>query len=179
MLVLGLEPAPPAGLVECGRVALQLEDILSRLGMRCVPKTSGSGGLHLCVPLDLGAEWEETRAFARSLSSILARRNPELVAASLRREDRRGRVLVDWRPNAPHRALLAPYSLRASPRPTVSTPLAWPEVQDAVTLGEPGLLVFEPYQVLDRIRRFGDLATALLRPGARIPVLQGGRAARA
>lgn len=143
-LVLDLDPGPPAGLEECGRVALLLRERLESARV----KTSGRGGLHVLAPPP--PTFAEAKAQARRLAQGLAAERPDLVVAFQRREARRGKVLVDWLQNDPTRSTVAPYSLRGAERPLVSTPVTWEEV-------ERGELAFEADEVLARVDRLGDL----------------------
>ena len=147
-----LDPGVPAGLVECAEVALLLRD---RLGQRAVVKTSGSVGLHVFVPTT--ATYEETRAFARDVAEELTSARPDLAVSTTDRAAREGKVLVDWMQNARMRSTVAPYSLRAAPWPTVSTPVSWEEVERCAAERRPELLTFLPWDVLDRVGRLGDL----------------------
>lgn len=169
-LVLDLDPGAPAGLLECAEVALELRDLLTGLGLAAVVKTSGSKGLHVGVPVE-GATSDETKALARALGRLLQKRHPDRITTTMRKELRAGRVFVDWSQNDRHKTTVAAYSLRATPRPTVSTPLAWPEVADAVTTGNADRLVFEAPDVLVRVASDGDLYADNLAGGQRLPVL--------
>jgi len=71
--------------------------------------------------------------------------------SSQKKELRRGKVLIDWSQNDEHKTTVCVYSLRARERPTVSTPLRWEELDD------PGALVFEASDVLERVEEHGDL----------------------
>jgi bifunctional non-homologous end joining protein LigD len=75
---------------------------------------------------------------------------------------REGKVLIDWSQNTEHKSMVCAYSVRARERPTVSTPVAWAEVEAAVAAREPSLLVFETGDVLRRIAERGDLFAAVL-----------------
>jgi bifunctional non-homologous end joining protein LigD len=76
---------------------------------------------------------------------------------------------VDWSQNDSHKTTVAAYSLRAQPRPTVSTPLEWDEVRDALESGEPSRLEFEAPEVLERVQEHGDLYEANLTLEQRLP----------
>ncbi len=176
-LVLDLDAAPPAGLLECGRLALRLRARLGRLGLEAGPKTSGGRGLHLFAPLDGRASFGEVRAFARSLAAALAREDPAGTSDRLERAGRAGKVLVDWRQNDPHRSMIAPYSLRAATVPVVSTPLRWEELERALEAGGAEALRFGPAEVRSRLERHGDLFAPVLRRGPPLPrpeALDGG-----
>ncbi len=135
LLVFDLDPGEPATIVECAEVALVLaEHVAHEHGWECYPKTSGSKGLQLYVPLpkkDRQREWEDagSRELARTIAQELARARPDLVVANMKKELRRGRVLIDWSQNHVAKTTIAPYSLRARPEPTVSTPVTWEEVE--------------------------------------------------
>jgi len=157
-IVFDLDPGPPAGLLECGRVALALRRLLAQLGLAPLPKTSGSLGLHVHAPL---AQTLDAKPLARAIAERLAAERPGEVVAQMRREARAGRVYVDWLQNDPSRQTVAPYSLRGVPVPRVATPLHWQEVEEAVEQERPELLVFGPEAVLARVEREGDPFAAL------------------
>lgn len=155
-LVLDLDPTPPAGLTECRSVALRAREALDAIGLRSLAKTSGAAGLHVFVPLDGDARFSETKAFARRLAETVEQEMPELVVTTQSKATRAGKVLVDWLQNDPMRSTVAPYSLRATQRPQVSTPVGWAEVEAGASA------VFDPEQVLDRVERLGDLFRPVL-----------------
>ena len=148
-----LDPGPPAGLAECREVALLLRTVLDAAGLRSHVKTSGGKGLQAFVAVNTAVTYAETKAFARAIAGLLARQVPELVTDRVTRRERPGRVLVDWGQNDRHKSIVAPYSLRGRPRPTVSTPITWPELEDAA----PEELVFGPDAARERLERQGDL----------------------
>lgn len=156
-LVLDLDPAHPAGLLDCARLALRMRGLLDRLGLPAWPKTSGGRGLHLFAPLGGAASFAAVRAYAREVAAALAREDPARATDRLERSDRAGKVLIDWRQNAPTRSLIAPYSLRAASVPLVSTPLGWEELERAARAGDEGALRFDPGAVRARLERLGDL----------------------
>jgi len=145
------------GLNDCCRVALWLREALEGLGLDCFPKTSGSHGLHVYVPVDVSHTYEGTRGFARALARRLAGDHPDLVTDAASRSARTGRVMVDWAQNHPRRSMVAAYSLRAADRPTVSTPVDWEEVAGAAGSRDPARLVFLAGEVIDRLDRHGDV----------------------
>jgi bifunctional non-homologous end joining protein LigD len=169
-----LDPGPPAGLVESARLALHLRDLLGRLGLRAVVKTTGGKGLHVLVPLDRTDDWEHDRAFASAVAELLQRERPDEVVTVQTKAVRGGKVLVDWTQNHIAKTNVAAYSLRAKgDAPTVSTPLAWEEVEEAAEAGDPELLVFGPDEVLERVRDHGDLWADALGGDQHVP--GGGR----
>jgi bifunctional non-homologous end joining protein LigD len=152
-LVLDLDPGRDADVVDCCDVALAARAIV---GEDALVKTSGSVGLHVYVDAR-GASYADTKARARDLADELAARLPDRVVVQQRRTLRSGRVLVDWLQNDPMRSTVAPYSLRATPWPTVSTPITWDEVERCSRERRPELLTFLAADVLDRVERLGDL----------------------
>ena len=160
-LVLDLDPGPPAGLPEAARVALHLRSRLDDAGLASGVKTSGGPGLHLLVRLAAGATFERTKAYARSLARETARDLPDLVLERSVRAERAGRVYIDWIKNDSGRQLVAPYSVRATPVPMVSTPVTWSEVEAVAAGGPPNALRFTQQEVLARVERHGDLLEAL------------------
>jgi bifunctional non-homologous end joining protein LigD len=157
-LVFDLDPGPPAGLVECARVALEVRAILEQIGLTPHVKTSGSLGLHVHAPLETALDG---KALARGIAERLAAEHPAGIVAEMRRSARTGRVYVDWLQNDAGRQTVAPYSLRGTPRPTVATPVGWEEVERAVDERRTELLVFAPDEVLARIASVGDLFESL------------------
>ncbi|MGZ6643212.1 MAG: non-homologous end-joining DNA ligase LigD, partial [Solirubrobacteraceae bacterium] len=155
MVAFDLDPGEGATVVECGRVALLLQGMFEGLGLQCFPKTSGSKGMQVYLPLNTpGVTFEQTKAFARTVAELLAKEVPELVVAQQSRAKRAGKVLVDWMQNDVNKTTVSVYSLRARARPTVSTPLTWDEVRAARSVED---LTFEAGEVLERIAERGDL----------------------
>src|SRR5918911_1430690 len=107
-LVFDLDPGEPAGLRECAHVALLLRAVLDELGLVSFPKTSGSLGLHLHVPLGRPHDGEQVKRFARAVSEALAQRHPDLVVADVDKSRRGGKVFIDWLQNDPTRQTVAP-----------------------------------------------------------------------
>lgn len=178
-LVFDLDPGPPATIVQCCQVALEVRALLEPLGLRLYPKTSGSKGLQLYAPLDGRDGFDDTRTFARAVAEHLARRHPEKVVSRIAKALREGKVLVDWNQNEIHRTMVAPYSLRAREQPSVSTPLRWTEVERAARSRARKVLQFGPEEVLKRVAEHGDLFAPVLRGGQRLPELGASAGSRA
>jgi bifunctional non-homologous end joining protein LigD len=172
-IVFDLDPGPPAGVLDCCSVALELRGVLGDLGLQAVVKTSGSKGLHLSVPLHTPTTAEHTKAVAHTLARILAKRDPKRVVTEMRRDLRPGRVFVDWSQNDQHKTTIAPYSLRIRELPTVSTPLSWDEVEEALDSRAPDRLTFETSDVLDRVQALGDLYAPNLELVQSLPAVPG------
>jgi bifunctional non-homologous end joining protein LigD len=160
-VVFDLDPSGPDGLLAAADVALALRERLARIGLVAFAKTSGSAGMHVLVPVGGGASYGETREFATRLAADLARERPDRVTDRMARDARAGRVLVDVRQNARRLTTVAAYSPRATPRPTVSAPLAWDEVEAAVARRDAGALVVETTAMPARVARVGDPLAAI------------------
>jgi bifunctional non-homologous end joining protein LigD len=162
MLVFDLDPGPPAAILECARVAMALRDLLEPLGLDGYVKTSGSKGLQVYFPLNVETSYAETKPFALAVAQLLERRHPELVVSSMRKDLRRGKVLVDWSQNNEHKTTVCVYSLRARERPTVSTPITWDELEAALAAEAPERLAFDSEAALARVEEHGDLFAPVL-----------------
>jgi len=143
-------------------VGLRIRDLLRDLGLECFPKTSGSKGLQLYAPLNTPITYEQTKPFAHAVAQALERNDPDLVVSRMKRELRKGKVFVDWSQNDRAKTTVAVYSLRARPRPRVSTPVTWDEVQAALAAEDAAMLRFEAADVLERVAEHGDLFAPVL-----------------
>jgi bifunctional non-homologous end joining protein LigD len=169
-LVFDLDPGAPATILECCRVAEMLGGMFENLGLTACPKTSGSKGLQLYVPLNSpGVSFTDTKAFARTVAEMLEDAEPGLVVSNMKKERREGRVLIDWSQNDRRKTTVCVYSLRAAERPTVSMPLEWDEVH-AVAAGEdPATVSFQADAALERVAGRGDLFAPVLSLVQRLP----------
>jgi bifunctional non-homologous end joining protein LigD len=157
MVVFDLDPGDGAGMLECARVALLLRDTLDGVGLRSFVKTSGSLGIHVAIPLNTPATFEETKAFAHAVATTIRDAMPDLVVDQQARHLRTGKVLVDWLQNDWRRSTVAPYSLRAAPAPSVSMPLGWDSIEEAVATGSEDGVWFSPKRALERLDDVGDV----------------------
>ena len=172
MMVFDLDPGPPADIVACCRVGLLLHDLFEQLGLECFPKTSGSKGLQIYVPLNTDVSYEDTKPFARAVAELLEKQHAKQIVSRMTKSLRGGKVLIDWSQNDEHKTTVCVYSLRAKERPTVSTPVTWEEV-DATSRARRGTkrLTFEYSDVLDRVERDGDLFAPVLTLQQHLPQL--------
>jgi len=159
MAVFDLDPGPGTAMPECAEVGLWIRDVLDGIGLTAFAKTSGSKGLQVYVPLNTPATHEAASAFALAVAQVLEKANPDRIVTTQAKAARPGKVLIDWSQNSRHKTTIAPYSLRARPTPTVSTPVTWDEVAEAAG-GVP--LGFDAPAVLDRLDDLGDLFAAVL-----------------
>jgi len=171
-VVFDLDPGPPADVITCARVALLVRDLLAQLHLETWAKTSGSKGIQLYAPLNSGATYEGSAPFAKAVAQLLERRHPDLILSYQLKTARAGKVLIDWSQNAASKTTVSVYSLRARPQPTVSTPVTWDELDDALSAGDAAALSFEWAEVLDRVDRHGDLMADLLTLEQELPELR-------
>ena len=157
MMVFDLDPGAPADIVQCCQVGLWLRDLLSDMKLKSWAKTSGSKGLQVYVPLNTPVTFDQTKDLSRALAQHLEREHPKLVLSKMAKALRTGKVFVDWSQNDEHKTTINVYSLRAKEQPTVSTPVAWEEVEQALRKKKAQSLVFVCDEVLRRIKKLGDL----------------------
>jgi bifunctional non-homologous end joining protein LigD len=171
VLAFDLDPGPPADIVDCCRVGLRLREFFDHFGLRCFPKTSGSKGLQVYVPLNGRASYEVTKPFAKAIAQLLEKQTPEAVVSKMKKVEREGKVFVDWSQNHQRKTTICVYSLRARARPTVSTPVTWEEVERAAEGSEGSSLVFEASDVLERVEQHGDLFAPVLELKQDLPAI--------
>jgi bifunctional non-homologous end joining protein LigD len=148
-----------------------LRDLLNKLGLDSFPKTSGSKGLQVYVPLNTLVTYEQTKPFARHIAELLEREHAEQIVSKMSKSLRGGRVFIDWSQNDDHKTTVNVYSLRAKEEPTVSTALTWDEVSRALKHNSPDRLKFLAEAILQRVKTKGDLFSAVLKQKQRLPKL--------
>ena len=171
MCVFDLDPGPRTGIPECAEVALDIRQVLDNLaGLECLAKTSGSKGLQVYVPLNSKHSHEHCSEFAQAVAQVLEKHHPGSVTSTMAKSARPGKVFIDWSQNSRHKTTVAVYSLRARPRPTVSTPVTWDEVEEAAAGAD---LSFEAADVLERVEEHGDLFAPTLKVKQKLPKAKG------
>jgi bifunctional non-homologous end joining protein LigD len=156
LLVVDLDPGPPAGLDECCLVAVAARHRLQMDGLEAFAKTSGKKGMQLLCRLPDGQSSDEVAAYAKVVAEDLEDALPKLVTAKMTKSLRPGKVFFDWSQNVAAKTTVSAYSMRAAPRPTVSAPVTWDEVEDA------RVRPLSPDEVLARIEEHGDLLAPLV-----------------
>jgi bifunctional non-homologous end joining protein LigD len=169
-MVYDLDPGDPTMLRQCAVIALRLRDHFASLKLQTLVKTSGSKGLHLYVPLNTPTTFDQTKIFARTVAQYLEQESPSEVTTNMSKALRRGKVFIDWSQNDLHKTTVCTYSLRATVKPQVSTPITWDEVQGIASSRRKTSLQFGPRQVLDRIQEHGDLFAPLLKLRQKLPI---------
>lgn len=175
-MVFDLDPGDGADILDCCEIGLLVRGMFDGLGLASYPKTSGSKGMQVYVPLNSDVGYDRTKTFAKSVAETFERQLPDRVVSRMAKKLRKGKVLIDWSQNDDHKTTICVYSLRGREhsrvehrRPTVSTPLAWDEVQDALDAGEAERLSFEHNDVLERVDARGDLFAPVLSERQELP----------
>lgn len=169
LMVIDLDPGAPAALPECCAVAVLMRDRLAEDGVASYPKISGKKGMQLCCPIGGTQPADLISGYARRVARELERAYPKQIVSKMAKNLRPGKVFIDWSQNNAAKTTVAPYSLRAQPHPSVSTPVTWDEVE-AVVGGRPeAVRRFSPAEVLARVERYGDLLAPLLDGGPELP----------
>ena len=155
--------------------ARALRALLGELGLEAWPLATGGRGLHLVIPLDRSADFDETRDFARRTAALLATREPGRLTTETRKVRRRGRLFLDYLRNSFAQTAVPPFAVRARPGAPVAVPLDWDDVADPEIRGN----AFTTRNVLERLDRKGDPwegmarhARSLAAPRARLAALE-------
>src|SRR5690348_7164420 len=172
VIAFDLDPGAPANIVQCCQVGLWVRDIFAKFGLQSFPKTSGSKGLQVYVPLNTPVTYDQTKPFARAIARLLEDRYPEQVVSEMKKALRGNKVFVDWSQNDDYKTTVCVYSLRAKDQPTVSTPVTWKEVENCLKKQDPELLVFTSEQALSRVQKHGDLFEPVLKLKQRLPRIE-------
>lgn len=172
-IVFDLDPGPPANIVQCARVGLWVREIFDHFGLQSFPKTSGSKGLQIYVPLNTNTSYQQTKSFAHAIARLIEQEHPDLVVSDMKKAVRTNKVFVDWSQNDQHKTTISIYSLRAREHPTVSTPVTWDEVEQTLKKKDAARLVFEAKDVLARVEKMGDLFEPVLKLRQKLPQLAG------
>jgi bifunctional non-homologous end joining protein LigD len=173
MIVFDLDPGPPANIIQCAQVGLWVREIFDHFGLQSFPKTSGSKGLQIYVPLNTKTSYEQTKPFAHAMARLLEQQHPNLIVSDMKKTLRTNKVLVDWSQNDEHKTTISVYALRAREHPTVSTPVTWQEVEQALKKNDASKLVFEAKDVLARVEKMGDLFEPVQKLKQKLPQLEG------
>jgi bifunctional non-homologous end joining protein LigD len=171
-MVFDLDPGEKAGVLDCARVALILRDLLSPLPLASYVKTSGKKGLHVYVPLNRKeTTFEETKKFSKAVAEVLQRNYPDLVTAKMAKEQRKGKVFINWSQNDASKTMVCVYSLRAREKPIVSFPLAWKELENLAGRGDPEKLQVIYSEAVARAEKKGDLFDEVIVKKQKLPYL--------
>lgn len=159
-----LDPVPTAGFDSVLKAALIVREALNELKVRSYPKTTGSKGIHIYVPIERGPKQKQVWTFAKKLALVLASSNPTLITAEYRIANRpANHVLVDYNQNAWGRTLASMYSVRPKRGATASAPVTWEEIEGGIRLED-----FRLDNMPARVREVGDLFKPLLQKRGRL-----------
>ncbi|MDE3112412.1 MAG: DNA ligase D [Chloroflexota bacterium] len=162
-VMIDLDPAEGSTWEQVKEVALAVRKILDEMDLEGFPKTTGSRGIHVLVPVARRYTFDQTRAFAEQVGKLARERLPKLVTLEFSKARRRG-IYVDYLQNTRGKSTAGPYSVRPKPRAPVSAPLAWDEIP---ALGRPD--AFTIANMRDRLAQQGDLLTRSLSLAQRLP----------
>ncbi len=168
-MVFDLDPGAPADMVQCCQVGIWLRELLGKMKLKSFPKTSGSKGLQVYVPLNTSVTYDQTKDLSRALAQHLEGDHRELVTSNMSKAVRKGKVFVDWSQNDEHKTTVCVYSLRAKAEPTVSTPVSWDEVENCLKKKNADLLKFRSDQVLARVDNLGNLFEPVEKSKQKLP----------
>jgi len=140
--------------------AQQVKKVLDNLGVPCYPKTSGSTGMHIYIPLAAKYTYEQSQLFAKLIVSLVHQQIPDFTSLERKVKSRKGKMYLDFLQNRPAATIAGPYSLRPKPGATVSMPLSWDEVKPGLSMHD-----FTIRNALDRLKETGDLFQGVLGKG--------------
>ncbi len=170
MVVFDLDPGEGADILKSCEVAFLVKELLGRLNLTCLPKVSGSKGIHLHVPLNTPVTYAATKPFAKAVAQLLESEHPDSIVSEMAKAKRRGKVFIDWSQNSEHKSTVAVYSLRAqAERPFVAMPVGWGEIKRALKKAEPSMLFFEAEAALREMQRAGDIFAPVLTLKQKLP----------
>ncbi|MGH2451713.1 MAG: DNA ligase D [Candidatus Limnocylindria bacterium] len=169
--MIDLDPSEGATWDEVKQVAALAKALLDELGLQGFPKTTGSRGIHVLVPVARRYGFEETRGFVEAFGKVLRDRAPKVVTLEFAKARRRG-VYIDYLQNMRNKSTAGPYSVRPRRRAPVSAPLRWEEIG---ALGRPD--AFTIGNMSERLAAVGDLLAPSLGLAQRLPRLPAGTAA--
>jgi bifunctional non-homologous end joining protein LigD len=128
LIVFDLDPGEGVPFTDVVKAAHDVRDHLRRLELQSFCRTTGGKGLHVVVPLQPVAHWDDVKSFCRAFAETMSQEQPELYLPTLKKADRRGRILIDWLRNGMGATAVASFCPRARPGANVATPLSWDEV---------------------------------------------------
>jgi bifunctional non-homologous end joining protein LigD len=145
-LVFDLDPDEGLGFERVKTAAVRLKDLLADLGLETFPLLSGGKGIHVVAPLDQSRDWVAVKSFAERFSRAIAEAEPETFTANIRKNQRKGRIFLDWLRNQRGATAVLPYSARAREGAPVAAPVAWDELDriagaNRFTIRDAGLLL--------------------------------------
>jgi bifunctional non-homologous end joining protein LigD len=142
------------------QAALEVKKVLDAIEVPGYPKTSGSTGMHIYIPLGAKYTYEQSQLFANIIVKLVQQQIPDFTTLERMISNRKGKMYLDFLQNRPGATIAGVYSLRPKPGATVSMPLTWDEVKPGLTMRD-----FTIHNAMDRIRETGDLFEGVLGAG--------------
>lgn len=158
--IIDLDPSAKNTFDQVIEAALVTQNILDEMGVPSYPKTSGSTGIHIYIPLGAKYTYEQSKEFARVIARMITDRLPSFTSIERTIKDRKGKMYIDFLQNRPQATVSAPYSLRPKPGATVSMPLDWSEIKKGLKMKD-----FTIHNAVDRVRANGDIFKPVLGKG--------------
>lgn len=157
--VIDLDPAKNT-FAQVIEAALVTKEVLESIGVQGYPKTSGSTGIHIYIPLGAKYTYEESKEFARIIARMVHEQLPKFTSIERAVKDRKGKMYIDFLQNRAQATIAAPYSVRPKPGATVSMPLHWEEVKKGLKMTD-----FTIHNAMDRVKSIGDIFKPVLGKG--------------
>jgi len=162
--IIDLDPTESNTFVQVIRTARTTKTVLDELDVPGYPKTSGSTGIHIYIPMGAKYTYDECQAFGKLIATMVHERLPRITSIERLTERRKGLIYVDYLQNRPKATLAAPYSVRPKPGATVSMPLHWEEVKNGLSISR-----FTLKNAMARMKTEGDLFKPVLGKGIDLP----------
>jgi len=140
--------------------ALEVKKVLDAIDVPSYPKTSGSTGMHIYIPLAAKYSYDQSQMFARLIVNLVHKQIPDYTSLERMVAKRNGKMYLDFLQNRPGATIAGPYSLRPKVGATVSMPLSWDEVKPGLTMKH-----FTIFNSIDRLKDTGDLFKGVLGKG--------------
>ena len=161
--IIDLDPTEKNSFEQVIRVAQMTKQVLDELGVTGYPKTSGSTGIHIYIPMAARYTYDECQAFGKLIATRVHSALPKFTSVERLTERRKGCIYVDYLQNRPKATLAAPYAVRPKPGATVSMPLFWEEVKRGLKMRQ-----FTLKNAMQRIRAEGDIFKPVLGKGVNL-----------
>ncbi len=159
-IVFDLDPGEGLSFPDVVEAAHEVRAALDQVGLGSFAKTTGGKGIHVVVPIERTAGWDEAKAFAKALAAAFAEAQPSRYLTRISKNERVGKIFIDYLRNDPTSTAVAPYSTRARPGAPVAMPLAWEELDVSLDPGRFNLRTVPQLieqQTLDPWATIGDL----------------------
>jgi len=140
--------------------AQEVKKVLDAIDVPSYPKTSGSTGMHIYIPLGAQYTYDQSQLFANIIVKLVHKQIPDFTTLERMISNRKGKMYLDFLQNRPGATIAGVYSLRPKPGATVSMPVTWDEVRPGLTMRD-----FTIHNAIDRLKETGDLFEGVLGTG--------------